>query len=221
MAFNLPIPCNRGYIALYLAIIWAKEITSETALRLADGVSNAKYSNPITPEIMEEARRLLKNSNSTNLNSLVKKYNINKYEVIDRLAGEIFTDYIPDEGVITVMRINELMKKLQVYANQCNETNCNNCILNADIGEGESLCGLFSFMEFDDKGNPILPVKGMPKVPIKRYLQGKPEIKSFRVYPPVSEKLEKHLQRNRVISKQDLVNIAIVEHIAKIEHKEG
>lgn len=170
---------------------------------------------------MEEARRLFRNSNASNLNSLVKKHNVSKYEVIDRLAKEVFKDYVPDEGVIIVMRINELMKKLQVYANQCNGTNCNNCVLNADIGEGESLCGLFSFMEFDDKGNPILPVKGMPNIPIKKYLQGKPELKSFRIYHPVSEKLDEHYQKKRVISKQDLVNIAILEHIAKIEHKEG
>ena len=223
MSFYESDPRDKGYVALYIAIVWHKPITSETALRIAEGKSNAKPGNKITHEMVSEALKLIQNPSTTNINSLITKHNIDKYDLIAQIAKRKFKwSYTEDEGVISILQIDEALKRLYRKVDECNAdpVNCENCFLYAEVGEGMTLCSIINDMEFDEKGRPEKTCLNVPKINYKKILQGETTMKGFRIYKTVSEMLAEYINAHGREVIRDIISKAILEYIVKREAKE-
>ena len=106
-------PRDTGYIALYIAIKWYQDISSEAAIRIAEGKSHAKPGVTLTPEIFEQVKKVIQNPNFNNIDSVARRFRVNKYDIFRAISKEKFNSTCADEGVITISQIDIQLKKLK------------------------------------------------------------------------------------------------------------
>lgn len=140
-------PRDTGYIALYIAIKWYCEISSETALLIAKGKSNRKPGRKLTPEILQQIRTIIDSPNFHNINALVKKYKVNKYEILEALGGKN-----ANEEVIKVSQIDKLLKRIKEIAENCTAVDCEKCPLDKIMCGEYTLCEILSDVALDGQG---------------------------------------------------------------------
>ena len=70
-----------GYIALIICIVWYREISPESALRIACGKSNAKPGRQLTDTDLAEIKRVITSPNHKNMDNIERKYRVNRYDL--------------------------------------------------------------------------------------------------------------------------------------------
>lgn len=78
-------PRDIAYVALFLALVWYKDLTPEQALRLVNGNSNLKPANKLTPEIVDKIYKIMKSPNFKNYGNIESKFRVNRYDVYEAL----------------------------------------------------------------------------------------------------------------------------------------
>ena len=81
-------PRDINYAALYLAIVWYKQITPEEAFRIVLGKSKAKPGSPLTPEKLERIKKIMQSPNFKNFDNIERRMRINRYDIIEALRKE-------------------------------------------------------------------------------------------------------------------------------------
>lgn len=79
-------PRNIAFAALYLAIVWYRELDPEQAWRLIQGKSQMVCERKLTPETLGKIRRHL--SNGMSFPGIEKKYKVNRYTVFEELKKQ-------------------------------------------------------------------------------------------------------------------------------------
>lgn len=213
-------PRDIGYIALYIAIkVWHQPISADTALRIAKGTSPAKKPELLTNEKYKQIKSIIEGPSFRSFNSLERRFRINRYNILARLGKEMFGEITTDEGVVSIMRIDILLKKLKEEAENCNATNCEKCFLDSESGNGLTWCEVICDMQFDERNRPIKTLPGS-KIRVEEILTGETESKGMRVYKTVLERLEVYLDKNRNAKLQDIVSEALLRYLVKEEQLE-
>jgi hypothetical protein len=209
-------PRDTGYIALYIAIKWYQDISSDAAIRIAEGKSNAKPGVKLTPEIFEQIKKVMQSPNFTNINGVVRRFRVNKYEIYKAIAKERFNDNTADEGVITISQIDVLLKRLKDKAEGCSGANCDKCYLDTLRDDGTTLCEMLCDLEFDEKCRPIKRnVRKSPHLSTKEYLIGDTTRKTFRIYDEVLKEMDKYIESRPQEKIQDIVSTALIRYIGR------
>ncbi len=81
-------PRDIGFIALYAAIVWHKELTPEQAIRLAEGKSGLKPSQKLTPELLEEILKIIRNPNFKRFEAIEGRFRISRYKIFEELKRQ-------------------------------------------------------------------------------------------------------------------------------------
>lgn len=77
-------PRDIAYAALYIAIIWYKQLTPEEAYRIIDGKWLPLPARPITPEDLSNLKKTMMNTNYVSLERSEKRHRFNRYELMDK-----------------------------------------------------------------------------------------------------------------------------------------
>lgn len=76
-------PLTENYTALYLSILWYRELTPEEAFRVVEGKSNMKPEcKNITPEMIAALARITSSKNFKNWDRLERRFRINRYKIV-------------------------------------------------------------------------------------------------------------------------------------------
>jgi len=210
-------PRDRGYMALYLVTQWFQDISADTAIRIINGSSHVKPGQRLTPEIFEQIKKVIQSPNFTNINSVVRKFRVNKYEIYEALAKEKYGESKnADEGVITISQIDILLMKLKGKAENCNAGSCEKCALNSCTLGQATLCEMLCDMEFDASGKPVrVEKKGLKKIKINYNSLGDTKIKAFELYREVAEEFENHIKSHKDKKVRDIASAAIAEYLER------
>ena len=213
-------PRDIGFIALYIAIKkWHKPISPETALRIARGASHAKPPEKMSQVKYREIKKILVSPNFKNLDSVQNRFKVNKYEILKMLGEEMFGEETTDEGVINIMRIDIILKKLKEEAENCNAANCEKCFLDSDAGNGLTWCEVLCDMQFDEHNRPIKTIPGS-NVEVEKFLTGETKAKVYRIYEDVLKKLDNYLDKNKKAKIQDVISEALLRYLVREERLE-
>jgi hypothetical protein len=203
-------PTDVNYMALYTAVKWHKEITSDQAIRIVEGRSHAKHGCKLTPEMLEEIKKIIQNPSFKSINCIVRKFRVNKYDLYKALGGK---GELANEEVIIVPQIENLLQRLKDRAESCNG-NCENCTLNTVMHGENTLCDILCAIEFDRKGN-LIP--GDNTVVHQKYtksiLKGETKTKSFKLYKMAADKFEQYAADHKDEKIQDIASIALLEYV--------
>lgn len=235
-------PRDISYIALYVAINWYCYIPSDVALRIAQGRSHMLPGKKLTPEVLEEIKKIMDSPNFYNINTVVKKYRINKYDIFKALAKEKGNIKIASEEDIRMVHINALInkvtaiitksddkiindsiplfKKMQECSHQCTVLECEKCPLHK-IPYGENtLCAAFEDMEITYKESAeiikLLEIKDVHKSTQKytsEDLIGETTTKTYRTYQKVIEKFDNYMKKHSREKAQDILGKALTEYM--------
>jgi hypothetical protein len=200
--------------ALATAIKWYIDITPEAAMRIVEGQSHAKPGRTLTPEILAEIKKIIRNPNHRNINAVVKKFRINKYEIYEALSGK----QNADEEVIIVQKIETDLKKLSNNADKCSGANCDSCILNSILYGEYTLCEILCDLEFDDDGKLVSGSDSKVHKSIQKYTstdQGKPTPKTYKVYDSILHRTEKYIGEHPERKQQDIISEALFEYLER------
>jgi hypothetical protein len=212
MGVNERDPRDIGFIALFRAITWYCDITPEAALRIVAGQSHAKPGIKLTPEALAEIKKIIQSPNHKNINAVVRRFRVNKYEIYKALSGREYTD----EEVIIVPKIEAELKKLKDKAENCSAGNCDNCVLNTIMFGESTLCEILEDIKFDSQGK-LVP--GMKSVVYQKYtkstLKGETKTKSFKLYKSAIDEFEKFLEKHKDEKIQDIASAALLEYVER------
>jgi hypothetical protein len=210
-------PRDIAFIALHIAIKWYQEISADTALRIAKGESHAVPEKKLTPEILEKIKKVIFNSNFSNIDNVVKRFRVNKYDIYKALSkdkgnGQI----IPGEEVIVLAKIEIDLRKLKDRVENCSAGNCENCVLNSIVYGNFTLCEILEDIQFDKSGNLV---QGKGKAVYQKYtksiLAGSTRTKSFKMYESAVNELEEFKKKHENEKIQDIISAAVLEYIDK------
>ena len=81
-------PRDTGYIALFTAITFYKELSPEQAFRIAEGKSGMKSGNKLTPELFAEINKIIRNPNFKRIENIEQKYRINRHDIFEQLKKQ-------------------------------------------------------------------------------------------------------------------------------------
>lgn len=211
-------PRDMGYVALYIAIKWYTEITSDSAIRIAQGKSHMVPAKKLTPEILAEIKKIMDSPNFYNIDSIVKKFRVNKYELLHALAIEKKKGKIADEEVFIVPKIESDLKRLSDRAKSCPAVNCETCVLN-NIAYGEyTLCEILSDMEFDTQGKLVSHENKALQKTAKNcnteLLNGNTKTRGFEIYTNVLSEFDKFAGGHKDKKIRDIASRALLEYVS-------
>jgi len=233
-------PRDTTCIALYTAIKWYKEITPDQAISIVDGRSHAKPGRKLTPETLEEIKRIIRNPSFKNINCIVRKFRVNKYDIYEALKSNNQNN----EGVIRNMHIDTLISKINAamiessektinqiilpilakmkkQAEECEAVECEKCTLN------KIMCGKYTLCEklgdvkptYDEVAE-LLKCLGISGV-IQKYnncitpdnLTGKVVLTAYRVDKKAVDEIKKYAEKHPHEKIQDIVSLAMLEYV--------
>jgi len=235
-------PRDVNHIALYTAVKWYEEISSEVAIRIARGSSHRKPGRHLTPEMLAEIKRLMESPNFTTIKTVVRKYRINKYEIYEALSDK----NRDDEGVIRNMHIDTLigrvkvvmaesserainqaaipiLKKIKKQAEECEAVDCEKCTLNKIMCGKYTLCEKLGDAEPTyDEAVQLLKCLGIGDV-IQKYnncittdnLTGKVVLTAYRIDKKAVDEIKKYAEKHSHEKIQDIVSLALLEYVEK------
>ena len=205
-------PRDTGYIALLVAITWYCEISSEAAILIAQGRSHRLPGQKLTPKILAEIRKITNSPNFYNINALVKKYRVNKYEILEALGGKN-----ANEEVIKMSQADKLLKRLKDIAENCTAVDCEKCPLDKIVCGDNTLCETLSDTAVDGQGKlNIKRVRQMSdKCPTIDDLSGEVVKKTYRLYKQAADEIHTYIQRHPKEKTQDIVSLALLEYVER------
>jgi hypothetical protein len=208
MSYHEKDPRDIGYAALCVACIWYKELSADTAIRIAQGSSIAKPGRKLTPELWEEIKKVIESPNFASINSIVKRFRVNKYEVYEMVAEEKNRKSANKE-VIMSDKVKQKLLWLKNYALDC-EGHCEDCPLNIDINrEAKTLCEVIQ--EYGEtQENKVLQ-----EFAINCNLSGDTKIRGFEIYKGVIELYEEYTRQHRDKKIRDMTSRALLEYMRK------
>lgn len=204
-------PRDTAYVALYIAIKWYQEISSDAAIRIAYGQSNRKPGNKLTPEILEEIKKIIASPNFSNINSIVRQYRVNKYDVFEALEKDKVET--TGEEVIIVPKIEFELKRLSKKANDCPGANCDTCVLNSLVFGENTFCEILCDLEFDAQGK-LTQEKVIPKSYRSHTvedLSGEIIRKTYKLHKRADEEIHQYAKKNQK-KLQDVISLALMEY---------
>jgi hypothetical protein len=228
-------PRDIGYIALYCCIKWHCEISSEAALRIAQGQSQAKRGNKLTPEILAEITRITNSPNFHNIHSVVKHFRINKYEIYkalsgDKNAGEEALVMIKTDGMfekVNSVAIQEKVRQIKALKGKmevCKAIECDRCIHNNDYNESSTICEYTMDHEIDTE-NALKIFDLLEKISARQMqdicnttiesLSGAVKTKTYRIDKKAIEAIEKFIKEHKKEKTQDVVSLALLEYVER------
>jgi hypothetical protein len=204
-------PRDIAYMALFTAIEWYCEISSDVAIRLAKGQSHRLPGRKLTPETFAEMQKTINSPNFYNIDSLVKKYRVSKYEILEAIGGTN-----ANMEVIFMPKIEAELKRIRKKAEDCPAANCEKCNLNATAYGDTTLCELLCDMQFDSAGNLVIGEnKGVRKSAIKCDFAGETIKRGFQLYESVDGELNKYMARHKDKKVREVINTALVKFLEK------
>jgi hypothetical protein len=194
--------------------MWYTEISSDVALRLTKGQSHRLPGRHLTPEIFAEMQKTIDSPNFYKMESLVKKYRVNKYEILEAIGGEN-----ANMEVIFMPKIEAELKRIRKKAEDCPAANCEKCNLNAIVYDDTTLCELLCDMQFDSAGNLVIGEnrsmhKNAEKC-INVKLEGKTKFRGFQIYESVLSEFEQFAGQHKDKKIRDLASAALLEFVEK------
>ncbi|MEN6312773.1 MAG: hypothetical protein ABFD25_00840 [Clostridiaceae bacterium] len=206
-------PREISYVALYVAIKWYTELSSDAALRIAQGNSHAKPGNKLTPEIFAEIKRIIDSPNFHTINGIVKKYRINKYDIFEALEGEKNVN----EEVLIVTQTERLLKRLKELAENCTAVDCEKCPLDKLMCGEYTLCEMLADTALDGQGKmKFTNVRQVPdKCPTVDDLAGDVIKKTYRLYKQADDEIHKYVEKHPREKQQDIISLALLEYVSK------
>lgn len=212
-------PRDTGYIALYIAIKWYMEITSDAALRIAQGRSHRLPGRTLTPAILQEIKKIMDSPNFYNINTVVKKYRINKYDIYAALAEEENKKKNLGGEVLVMQKADDGLKKAHEWIKNCEGNNCKNCSYDKTMFGDYTLCEIITDLEFEGKKLVCIDNKAMQKnaekcINIK--LDGKTKFRGFQVYESVLNEFDKLKEKHKGEKVKDLFSKVMLEGIKKL-----
>lgn len=198
-------PRDMGYIALCIAIKWYRELSAGAAFRLAEGSSIAKPGGKLTPELWEEIKKVMGSPNFSNINSIVKRFRVNKYEVFEMVGKEKNAN----EEVVIVSQVESSLKKLKNFAVNCTAVDCEKCSLNKIMCGETTLCE--KLMDYDEtQENRVLQ-----ETAINCSLSGEVKTRGFEIYKNVLDMFREYTQTHRDRKIRDIVSRALLEYMRR------
>jgi len=208
-------PRDIGYMALFTAIKWYQELSSDSAIRIIQGHSHTLRGQKLTPGIFAEIKKIMDSPNFHNINTVVRKFRVNKYEILETLAGEN-----ANVEVITVIQTERLLKRIKDLAENCTAVDCEKCPLDKIMCGEYTLCEILSDAQVDSKGR--LNLKRVRQVsdkcPTIDDLSGETVKKTYRLYKKVDDEVHKYAEKHPKEKVQDIISLALLEYVEK--HKE-
>jgi len=201
-----------GYIALLVAIKWYEEVSSDIAIKIAQGRSGRKPGQRLTPQILDEIMKTMENPNFYNINTIVKKYRINKYDIYEAIAGRN-----ANEEVIKVIQTEKLLKRLKELAENCTAVDCEKCPLDKIMCGEYTLCETLADTAVDGQGKLDLKrVRQMSdKCPTIDDLSGPVVKKTYRLYKQADDEVHTYIEKHPREKQQDIISLALLEYIGK------
>jgi len=214
----MPKERDYGFIALYIAIEWYKQIPLGRARKIAEGRLRSKPGNEITPEMAKRIKKIIHSPNFKNLNGVVRRFRVNKYDVYEYFGGENAR-----EEVITAMRIESLLLRAKNIVENCTAMDCENCVFNqtvcANNNDEISLCDVLLSLEFTESGKlKGFGNRGVHKSAQKcteEFLNGETVKKGFEVYQKVLNQLDQYIDSHKDKKIKDIVSAAILEYVER------
>lgn len=210
-------PRDTSYVALFIAIKWYQEISSDAAIRIANGQSNRKPGNKLTPEILEEIKKIIASPNFSNINSIVRQYRVNKYDVFEALEKDKVET--TGEEVIILPKIEYELKKLNKKANECPGANCDECVLNSLAFGENTLCEIICDLEFDSVGKLANAENRWVQESAGKcssgLLSGKIKERGFEIYESILKMFDQYASEHKEKKKRDIINAALLEYFTK------
>jgi (2Fe-2S) ferredoxin len=212
-------PRDIGYIALYTAIKWYQHLSSESALRIVQGRSHTLRGQKLTPEMLEEIKKIMDSPNFYNINTVVRKFRVNKYEILEALESDSKEGKITNEEVFIVPKIETDLKKLSDRANKCPGVNCDTCILNSLMFGENTLCEILCDLEFDAGGKLV---KGENRALQEitnncntELLNGDTKVRGFEIYKSVLDVFDQHTTKHKDKKIRDMASAALLEYASR------
>jgi predicted DNA binding CopG/RHH family protein len=198
-------PRNIAYAALCIAITWYKFIPSDAALRIARGKSSAKPGVKPTPEVKEQIKKVMENPGFKSFDAVERKYKVNRYEIIT------------SEEEYAMAQVEMWLKRLKEHCQACTADKelCKKCKLFPDITEGFNMCEFF--LDVDIENPKILQGEETHKNAQKRtteLLSGETQSQGIRLYKKLDKEIKEYVTK-KGIKKQDFINLALAEKIAR------
>jgi hypothetical protein len=207
-------PRKTAYIALLIAITWYEQLTPEAALDLVQGQSRRKPGQKLTIGIFAQMKKVIDSPNFYNVNTLVKKYRVNKYEIFEALTG----DKNANEEVIAMVQTEKHLKKLKEFAENCTAVDCEKCPLDKIMVGESTLCEVLEDADINEDGKLEIGLsKATQKNAKKRKVElmtGEMKSQGVNVYIKLWEAIDERVTKLR-IKKQDIINIALAEYLER------
>ena len=209
-------PRDMAYIAFYTAIVWYRELSAEQAIRIAGGHSNALRGQKLTPEIIEDIKKIASSPIFYNIDTLVKKHRVNKYDILEIIAGGK-----TNVEAITVVQTDRLLKRIKDIAENCTAVDCEKCPLDKIMCGEYTLCEILSDATVDGQGRLNLKrVRQMSdKCLTSGDLKGESVKKTYRLYKQADDGIHAYKERHPRERIQDIISLALLEYVER--HKEA
>jgi hypothetical protein len=201
-----------------IAISWYEEISSDVAIRLAKGQSHRIHGRKLTPEMFAEMQKVMESPNFYKIESLVKKYRVNKYEIYKAIAKEKNMGENASGEALVINKADEGLKKAYDWTTKCEGCNCLNCVYDKVMFGEYTLCEILCALEFEGKTLVSTDNIGLQKIAenCKRIkLEGKTKIRGFEIYESVLQEFDKLAKENAGTKKRDLVSRVLLDGIRK------
>ena len=205
-------PRDTAYVALFVAIKWYEFIPSEAALKIAAGQSHRLPGKKLTPEMFTEMQKIMDSPNFYNINSFVKKYRVNKYEILEAIAGQN-----ANEEVIMSIQTERLLKRLKDLAEDCKAVDCEKCPLDKIMCGEYTLCEVLTDTAIDGKGKLELR-----KVIPKSYqshtvedLEADIVRKTYKLHKKADDEMHTYAEKHPREKIQDIVSLALLEYVER------
>lgn len=212
MGFTENDPRDTAYVALYTAIMWYCELSSEVALQIAKGKSHRLPGRKLTPELLTEIKKIMDSPNFYNVNSVVKKFRVNKYEILEAIGGKN-----ANEGVIPMSQVEKLLKRIKDIAENCTAVDCEKCPLDKLMCGEYTLCEILSDTALDGQGR--LNLKRVRQVsdkcPTIEDLAGEVVKKTYRLYKQADDEIHRYVEKHPQEKQQDIISLALLEYFNK------
>jgi hypothetical protein len=146
-----------------VAIKWYELISSEVALRIAKNQSCRIPGKKLTPEMFAEMQKVMESPNFYNINSFVKKYRVNNYEIYKAIAKEKNIEENASGEALVMSKADEGLKKACDWVSDCDGHNCPNCTYDKIMFGEYTLCEILNDLEFDGKNLVSVENRDMQK----------------------------------------------------------
>jgi hypothetical protein len=156
-------------------------------------------------------QKTINSPNFYNIDSLVKKYRVNKYEILEAIGGEN-----AGEGVIMSIQTDRLLKRLKELAQDCKAVDCDKCSLDKIMCGDYTLCEILTDATVDSKGRLELKrVQQMFNKCSTNDLKGEVIHKGYRIYKGAVDEMSKYIQSHSGEKVQDIVSLALLEYVER------